>query len=57
MSSPEWSRYLAEELGVDLPPEEISDRVLARVLTGYREELPLVPSKRSRASPPAGRSA
>jgi HAD superfamily hydrolase (TIGR01509 family) len=43
MSSPEWSRYLAEELGVDLPPEEISDLVLERVLAGYREELPLVP--------------
>ena len=40
MSSPEWSRYLAEELGVDLPPEEISDLVLARVLASYREELP-----------------
>ncbi len=43
MSSPEWSRYLAEELGVELPPEEISDLVLARVLAGYREELPLLP--------------
>jgi HAD superfamily hydrolase (TIGR01509 family) len=43
MSSPEWSRYLAEELGVDLPPEEISDLVLERVLAGYREELPLLP--------------
>jgi HAD superfamily hydrolase (TIGR01509 family) len=43
MSSPEWSRYLAEDLDVDLSPEEISDRVLARVLAGYREELPLLP--------------
>jgi HAD superfamily hydrolase (TIGR01509 family) len=43
MSSPEWSRYLADELGVELPPEEISELVLARVLAGYREELPLLP--------------
>jgi HAD superfamily hydrolase (TIGR01509 family) len=43
MSSPEWSYYLAHELGVELPPEEISDLVLARVLAGYREELPLLP--------------
>jgi HAD superfamily hydrolase (TIGR01509 family) len=43
MSSPEWSRYLADDLGVELPPEEISELVLARVLAGYREELPLLP--------------
>jgi HAD superfamily hydrolase (TIGR01509 family) len=43
MSSPEWSAYLADQLEVDLPPEEISERVLARVLAGYREELPLLP--------------
>jgi HAD superfamily hydrolase (TIGR01509 family) len=43
MSSPEWSRYLADELGVELPPEALSDLVLARVLAGYRKELPLLP--------------
>jgi HAD superfamily hydrolase (TIGR01509 family) len=43
MSAPEWSRYLAEELGVALPPAEISRLVLERVLAGYRDELPLLP--------------
>jgi HAD superfamily hydrolase (TIGR01509 family) len=43
MSSPEWSRYVAEELGVDLEPEAISDQVVQRVLAGYREALPLLP--------------
>jgi HAD superfamily hydrolase (TIGR01509 family) len=43
MSSPEWSRYVRDELGVALPPEEISDRVVARLLAGYSSELPLLP--------------
>jgi HAD superfamily hydrolase (TIGR01509 family) len=43
MSAPEWSRYLRDELGVALPPEEISDRVVARLLAGYEQELPLLP--------------
>jgi HAD superfamily hydrolase (TIGR01509 family) len=43
MSSPEWSRYLHDELGVPLDPEEINARVVARLLDGYRRELPLLP--------------
>ena len=43
MSSPEWSRYLHDELGVALPPEEISARVVERLLTAYERELPLLP--------------
>jgi HAD superfamily hydrolase (TIGR01509 family) len=43
MSAPEWSRYLRDELGVALEPEEISDRVVARLLAGYSNELPLLP--------------
>jgi HAD superfamily hydrolase (TIGR01509 family) len=43
MSAPEWSRYLRDELGVGLEPEEISDRVVARLLAGYSSELPLLP--------------
>ena len=43
MSAPEWSRYLRDELGVALAPEEISDRVVARLLAGYSRELPLLP--------------
>src|SRR5689334_13603475 len=43
MSSPEWSRYLRDELGVGLEPDEISDRVVARLLAEYHRELPLIP--------------
>jgi HAD superfamily hydrolase (TIGR01509 family) len=43
MSSPEWSRYLAEELGVDMAPQAISERVLRRVLAMYENDLPLLP--------------
>jgi len=43
MSSPEWSRYVHEELGVDLDPEEIAERVVAEVLARYRRSLPLLP--------------
>jgi HAD superfamily hydrolase (TIGR01509 family) len=42
MSSPEWSNYLRDELGVDLDPGAISDDVVARVERIYREELPLL---------------
>jgi HAD superfamily hydrolase (TIGR01509 family) len=41
MSSPEWSRYLAEELGVAMTPEAINREVVARVSARYRDALPL----------------
>jgi HAD superfamily hydrolase (TIGR01509 family) len=47
MSSTEWSRYMAEELGVPLPPQEISDRVVEQVGEVYRSELPLLPGARA----------
>jgi HAD superfamily hydrolase (TIGR01509 family) len=43
MSSPEWSRYLHDELGVQLEPEQINDEVVAALLADYRRELPLLP--------------
>jgi HAD superfamily hydrolase (TIGR01509 family) len=44
MSSPEWSAYVRDELGVSgMTPEEISDDVVARLIAGYRRELPLLP--------------
>jgi HAD superfamily hydrolase (TIGR01509 family) len=43
MSSLEWSRYMHDELGVPLPPEEISTQVADRVADLYRERLPLLP--------------
>ena len=46
MSSPEWSSYLHEELGVPLAPEEINDAVVARMLEDYRRDLPLIEGAR-----------
>jgi len=43
MSAPEWSRYVAGELGVPLDPAAISDRVVEHVLRSYAEALPLLP--------------
>src|SRR5919202_6235657 len=43
MSSPEWSRYVRNELGVAMTPEEISDDVVKRLLGVYRRGLPLLP--------------
>ena len=43
MSSVEWSRYVAERLGVDRPPERISAEVAARVAELYGKRLPLMP--------------
>jgi HAD superfamily hydrolase (TIGR01509 family) len=42
MSSPEWSRYMAEELGLAMAPAAISQEVADRVAARYAEELPLV---------------
>jgi HAD superfamily hydrolase (TIGR01509 family) len=42
MSSPEWSRYLVEELGVSLEPTAASDEVVARLERIYRSRLPLL---------------
>ena len=42
MSSPEWSHYLHEELGLAESPEEINDEVVRRMLARYREDLPLI---------------
>jgi HAD superfamily hydrolase (TIGR01509 family) len=43
MSAPEWSRYMHDSLGVGLSPEEISRRVVERLLAGYADALPLLP--------------
>jgi HAD superfamily hydrolase (TIGR01509 family) len=42
MSSSEWSRYIHDELGVDLPPERISEDVVRRLTALYKERLPIV---------------
>ena len=43
MSSPEWSRYMHETVGLAESPEEISAEVVRRLEALYREELPLIP--------------
>jgi len=55
MSSPEWSRYLDDELGVKMSPEAISDAVVKRLMAIYRERLPLLPGAREAVSSLAAR--
>jgi HAD superfamily hydrolase (TIGR01509 family) len=43
MSSPEWSRFMHEELGVADGPAAISTEIVRRMEARYREELPLLP--------------
>ena len=43
MSSREWSRYLHDELGVPLTPQDISNRVVAHMIKAYGRHLPLLP--------------
>jgi HAD superfamily hydrolase (TIGR01509 family) len=43
MSSTEWSAYLHDEVGVPLEPGVINERVVARLLGHYRDQLPAVP--------------
>ena len=42
MSSPEWSRYMHDELGLPQSPEEINDEVVRRMLERYEADLPLI---------------
>ncbi len=43
MSTPEWARYLSEDLGVGLPPDEVAALVIDRMAGSYRERIPLLP--------------
>jgi HAD superfamily hydrolase (TIGR01509 family) len=42
MSTPEWSAYLVESLGVPGPPERVAEEVIARVAEQYGDEPPLI---------------
>ena len=42
MSSPEWSRYMHDVIGLPDPPERISEEVVERLAELYRRQLPLV---------------
>jgi HAD superfamily hydrolase (TIGR01509 family) len=46
MSSPEWSRYMHDVIGLPEPPEEISREVVEQMAKLYREHLPVVPGAR-----------
>ena len=46
MSSPEWSGYMRDVLGVPLAPQEISTEVVASLERRYRERLPLIDGAR-----------
>ena len=43
MSSPEWSSYMRETLGLQETPADISAAVVERMAERYRGELPLIP--------------
>ena len=42
MSSPEWSRYMHEHVGLPESPDEIAAEVVDRMAGRYREQLPLI---------------
>ena len=42
MSTPEWARYLSEDLGAGLSPGEIAALVIDRMTARYREQVPLM---------------
>jgi HAD superfamily hydrolase (TIGR01509 family) len=42
MSSPEWSRYMHDVIGVPDPPERISEEVVERLAELYQRQLPFV---------------
>src|SRR4051812_42027973 len=42
MSTPEWSRYLVEQLGVPGPPERVADEVIDRVAGALGDDPPLI---------------
>lgn len=43
MSSGEWSRFIRDRLGVDMPAQDISADVVQRLALLYRDRLPLLP--------------
>jgi HAD superfamily hydrolase (TIGR01509 family) len=55
MSTPEWARYLSQDLGVDLSPDQVAESVIDRMADRYRERLPLLPDAREAVRRLAGR--
>jgi len=46
MSSPEWSRYMHETIGLPEPPDEINREVVERLPAIYRDHLPVIAGAR-----------
>jgi HAD superfamily hydrolase (TIGR01509 family) len=42
MSTPEWARYLSEDLGVGLPPDQVAAEVIEQMAASYRQHVPLL---------------
>jgi HAD superfamily hydrolase (TIGR01509 family) len=55
MSTGEWARYLSEELGVGLPPDQVAALVIKRMAEHYARELPLMPGATNAVRRLAGR--
>ena len=43
MSTQEWTRYLSQDLGAGLPPEEVAAQVVRQMGERYARDLPLMP--------------
>jgi HAD superfamily hydrolase (TIGR01509 family) len=43
MSTAEWSRYISEDFGAGLAPEQVAELVIAAMTAEYRTHLPLLP--------------
>jgi HAD superfamily hydrolase (TIGR01509 family) len=55
MSSPEWSRYMHDEVGIGAPAAEINVEVVRGVTDTYRSELPWIPGAREAVERVGGR--
>jgi HAD superfamily hydrolase (TIGR01509 family) len=42
MSTPEWARYLSQDLGVGLPPDQVATLVVDRMVARYHEHVPFM---------------
>jgi beta-phosphoglucomutase-like phosphatase (HAD superfamily) len=43
MSTSEWARYLSEDLGIGLPPDQVARLVIRAMAGQYQHHLPLLP--------------
>ena len=55
MSTPEWARYLSQDLGVGLSPDEVAAQVIGEMADRYAGRLPLMPGAVGAVRAMAGR--